>query len=70
MTKNCVILNGGIFGKNSTILLKLFDIFINTGLICIGFEAEFSENIKKLAYLIRFFDNIPIFSSPEPKAHR
>ena len=49
MTENYVILNGGIFGKNSTILLKLsFDIFIDTGVTCIGFEAETSENIRKL----------------------
>ena len=38
------------YGKD----MYFFDIFINNGRICMGFEADRVEKVQKLAYLINF----------------
>ena len=34
--------------------MNFFNIFINNGPICMGFEADREEKVQKLAYLIKF----------------
>ena len=41
------------YGKD----MYCFDIFINNGRICMGFEADIVEKVQKLAYLIRLSKN-------------
>ena len=40
--------------------MNFVDIFINNGRICMEFEADRVEKVRKLAYLINFSEKCPI----------
>ena len=44
------------FRKSCAIRVRLFDISVNTGRICMTFEADTPQKIKKYAHLIKFPD--------------